>query len=222
VENPTPGLTVTGARDADKSPDQIERDMAQTRDSITEKVALLENQVLGNIQSVTDGVTEAVDAVKEAVTSAPGAVSDTVKQTVEAVKDSVRSIDVTGCIRDNPAAALGTSVVGGFLFGLMLGGRSRPTAPTMPFTGQPVAAAGSSGGWHMPGFVDDLFNMVGRELKQVAETALSSAVASLKQNIGTAVPAVVEMMVNRVTDAATHATGNGTNRVHGPDYAARG
>jgi len=222
VENPTPGLTDAGTADK-KSPDQIERDMAQTRDALTEKVALLENQVLGNIQSVTDGVSEAVDAVKEAVTAAPTAVSDTVKQTVEAVKDSVRSIDVTGCIRDNPGAALGTSVLGGFLFGMMLGGgRSRRSVPAAPFTPQPVAA--ESGGWHLPGFVDDLFGMVGRELKQVAETALASAMASLKENIGTAVPTLVETAVHRVTDAATQANGSngGANRVHGQDYAARG
>jgi len=226
VENPTPGLTVTGARDADKSPDQIERDMAQTRDSITEKVALLENQVLGNIQSVTSGVTEAVDAVKEAVTTAPAAVSDTVKQTVEAMKESVRSIDVTGCIRDNPAAALGASTLGGFVIGLMFGGgRSRrAAAPTMPFTGQPVQSAAPSGGFQLPGFVEDMLGMVTRELKQVAETALSSAVASLKQNISTAVPTIVETAVHRVTDAVNHVNGSdhGTNRVHGPDYAARG
>ena len=220
MENPTPGLTDSGT--ADKSPDRIEREMAETRDSITEKVALLENQVLGNIQSVTSGVSEAVDAVKEAVTSAPGAVSDTVKQTVEAVKESVRSIDVTGCIRDNPAAALGTSAAVGFAVGLLFGGgRSRAAAPTMPFTGQPAA---SSDGWHAPGLVNDLFGMVGRELKQVAETALSSAVTALKQNISTAVPAAVETMAHRVTDAATHANGSDreTNRVHGPNYAARG
>jgi len=172
--------------DADKSPERIEQDMAETRDSLTEKVSLLENQVLGNIQSVTSGVTEAVDAVKDAVSAAPGAVSDTVKQTVEAVKESVRSINVTGCIRDNPAASLGTSALAGFLVGFLFGGgRSRAASPTMPFTGQPAAAAS---GFRMPGMVEELLGVVGREVKQMAEMALSSATAAMKENIRTACP----------------------------------
>ena len=224
MENPTPG--VTAATDAEKGPDQIEREMATTRDSITEKVALLENQVLGNIQSVTSGVTDAVDAVRDAVTSAPGAMSDTVKHTVAAVKESVmetvRSIDVTGCIQKNPWSALGTSALSGFLAGYFLGGggRSRPVMARSAPVAEPVAAGG---GFQLPGVFDELFGMLGKEVRQIAESALSSASAALKQSISGVVPGLVDNAVHRVTDATGATTGpTDTTRVHGPNYAARG
>src|SRR5262245_30513341 len=68
-----------------KSTGEIRHEMQETRESITEKVAALENQVLGTIQTAADTVTNTVEAVKDVVTAAPHAVSDTVKQTVEAV-----------------------------------------------------------------------------------------------------------------------------------------
>src|SRR4051812_40494156 len=102
--------------------------MADTRESITEKVSLLENQVLGTVHAVTD----TVGAVKEAITAAPAAVSDTVKQTVQAVRDTVKdtvdsvkrtvgSFSVTECVRKNPWAAVGTTGAAGFLAGFFLG-----------------------------------------------------------------------------------------------------
>jgi len=195
VENPTPGLTDLGAADK-KSPERIERDMAQTRDALTEKVALLENQVLGNIQSVTDGVTEAVDAVKDAVTAAPGAVSDTVKQTVEAVKDSVRSIDVTGCIRRNPWSALGTSAMGGFLLGYFLGGGRRESRPAMVVA--PPAVTPQPSRPSEPGVFDELIGMMSKEAKQLVKDVITSTSAALKQNISTGVPKLVDAAADRL------------------------
>lgn len=211
MENPTTNLTTKP--DSEKSPDEIEREMAQTRESITEKVSILESQVKGTLESVSG----TVEAVKDAVSSAPEAVSETVKQTVEAVKEQVRSIDVAGCIRDNPWAAVGTSMLGGFLAGFFLlgGSKSRRTASPVPgltsSSYQPTPASG--------GVLDDLFNMVGKEVREMAGMALTSATEALKQNINTAVPG----LINRAVDQVTHTNGaTGEPRVHGPDYAARG
>jgi len=206
VENTAPGLIVT-----EKDPDQIERDMAQTRESITEKVAALETQVKGNIQAVTG----TVEAVKDAISAAPGAVSDTVKQTVAAVKDSVREtvdqMDLTGCVRRNPWTAVGTSTAAGFLTGLLLfGGRSRATGTNGIPSLVPQAAAAQS---REPGFLDgmfgDLFGTVGKELREIAEKAFSTAITALKQNVGTVVPQLVDQAVHRVTEPVTGAI-NGT------------
>jgi ElaB/YqjD/DUF883 family membrane-anchored ribosome-binding protein len=209
VENPTTNLT---AKPDEKSPDEIEREMVQTRESITEKVSILESQVKGTIESVTG----TVDAVKEAVTNAPEAVSETVKQTVAAVKEQVRSIDVAGFIRDNPWGAVGTSVLGGFLAGFFLlgGSKSRRTAPPVPgLSSASYQPAHDSGG-----ILDDLFSLVGKEAREMAGMALASATEALKRNINTAVPGLIDRAVDQVTQA------NGTtgeSRVHGPDYAAR-
>jgi len=190
-----------------KSTDQIHQDMEQTRESITEKVAALESQVMGTIQTAADTVTNTVDAVKEAVTSTPAAVSDTVKQTMNAVKqtfqETIGSFSVSGCVEKNPWAALGTSMVAGFLAGFATGGRSsRPSN----FAGRhvsessvepPRAAAQPAG---EGGFLSGLSDMMGKELKQLAEQSLATLLQSLKRSVGERVPEVVDSAVHRVTD----------------------
>jgi hypothetical protein len=149
--------------------------------------------------------------VKDAISATPGMVSDTVKQTVAAVKDSVRqtveSLDFSGHVRRNPWAALGTSTAAGFLAGFFLfGGRSRSTEGAARTAFVPQAAAAQS---REPGMLDgvfgDLFGTVGKELREIAERAFSSAVSSLKQNVDTVVPQMVNQAVHRVADPVSDA-----------------
>ena len=205
--------TATGLTAPEKSPDQIERDMADTRDSISVKVAALETQVKGNIEAVTG----TVEAVKDAISAAPGAVSDTVKQTMAAVKDSVREtidrMDLTGCVRRNPWASVGTSTIAGFLTGLVLfGGRSRSANVNGGAAFVPQAAAAQT---REPGMLDglfgDLFSTVGKEMRDIAEKAFSTAVTALKQNVSTVVPQMVDQAVHRVTEPMTDALKGSTN-----------
>ena len=44
-----------------KTPEQIERDMDQTRESLTEKVTALESQVVGTVQTAADIASRLVD-----------------------------------------------------------------------------------------------------------------------------------------------------------------
>lgn len=207
MENAAPGLTAP-----EKSPDEIERDMADTRESITEKVAALETQVKGNIEAVTGTVT----AVKDAIAAAPAAVSDTVKQTVAAVKDSVREtvqrLDFTDCVRRNPWSALGTTTAAGFLTGyFLLGGRSRPSAPGGTAFVPQAAAAQSGEPSFLNGLFGDLFSTVGKEVRDIAEKAFTSAVSTLKQNVGTVVPQMVDQAIHNVTEPVTGAVNRSTN-----------
>lgn len=237
MENRTPDVST----DDQKSPDQIEREMFQTRDSITEKVAALENQVLGTIQTATSTVSETVQAVREAVTGAPNAVRESVKQAVGAVKETVGSFSLSGCIRDNPMAALGTSAIGGFLIGYFLPGDERNLfrRPIMAQGHDAPAPLGHTGTAHneqertayraaaavpsrepeRPGFFGELWGKLGGEIGGLAEQALSTAVASLKQSISTRVPQAVDTAVGRVTEQVVGATDE-TCRVGGRDYAA--
>jgi len=228
---------VTGTPESEKTPEDFERDMAQTRESITEKVSLLETQVLGTVHAVTD----TVGAVKDAITAAPTAVSDTVKQTVEAVretmrdtvesvKETVRNFSVAECVRNHPWAAVGTTGAVGFLTGLLLGGgggRRSVTAraeDAVAANGWPVtpaaAPAAAAPAPHGPGIFGELFGMVGKHVREIAEQAISSAMAALKRNVGTAVPQVVDHAVQQVTQQVTGAA-DGASRGHGPSYSAR-
>jgi ElaB/YqjD/DUF883 family membrane-anchored ribosome-binding protein len=190
VEYQAPELTM---KPEDKTPEDIEREMLQTRESITEKVTALENQVIGTAQSVTTAVSDTVEAVKSLVSSAPGAVSDTVKQSLASVRDA---LDVTGCVRRNPWTSVGTSAAAGFLLGYLLGGR-RESAPvavanvpayTPPAPPQPKE----------PGFFDELLSQVAGEVKRLAKEAVASTSAALKDNISTEMPKLVDSAVSRV------------------------
>lgn len=245
MENRTPDVT------PEKTPEQIEREMLETRDSITTKVSALETQVLGTIQTATSTVSETVNAVKEAVTTAPTAVKESVKETLAAVKETVGSFSLTGCIRDNPAAALGTTTFAGFLFGYLLPGGGRlfhrpimarghdePAEYGRPGTAHDgtvhheaarsfaAPAREPAAESHGPGLFGGLFAMLGREVHQLAEQAIHTGLASLKQAISTQVPQMVDDTVQRVTDRVTDKVNglvggeDGTTRVGGPDYTA--
>ncbi len=54
MENRTEELT---AASPVKTPEEIEREMLHTRESLTEKVAALENQVVGTVQTAADTLT---------------------------------------------------------------------------------------------------------------------------------------------------------------------
>jgi len=192
VEHQAPELTM---KPEDKTPEEIERDMTHTRESITEKVSALENQVIGTAQSVTSAVSDTVEKVKSLVTNAPSAVSDTVKQTLATVKES---LDVTGCVRRNPWASVGTSAAAGFLLGYLLGGRRESSHPLAAMAPQSVGAPTPSAAPSEPGFFDELLGQVSREVKRLAQDAIASTSAALKQNISTEVPKLVDSAVNRV------------------------
>lgn len=190
MEYQAPELTM---KPEEKTPEDIERDMTQTRESITEKVAALETQVLGTAQSVTTAVSDTVEAMKSLVSNAPGAVSDTVKASLASVRDAV---DITGCVRRNPWASVGTSAGVGFLLGYLLGGRreSRPVVVANAPAYSPPAAPQSS----EPGFFDEILGQVSREVKRLAHDAIASTSAAVKQSISTEVPKLVDSAVSRV------------------------
>jgi hypothetical protein len=214
VENSTAGLSPS-----EKAPEQIEQDMVQTRESITEKVTALENQVLGTLQNAANTVTNTVDAVKEAVTSAPSAVSDTVKNTVEAVKqtwqETVGSFSVSKCVQTYPAAALCTTVLGGFVIGYGLTSSRRKSEdqfePSGGFTPRDLTARPPvEERANPPSMLSGVFAMITEQLRQVMEEATSSAMTALKQSVATHVPEVVDSAVegfsNRLRDRHTVGT----------------
>jgi len=193
----------------------IEQEMLQTRESITEKVAALENQVVGTVQTAADTLTSTVEAVKTFVTNAPDAVSDTVKHATDAVREA---FDITGCIRRNPWAAVGTSALFGGIVGWLTGRSARhpmselhvsaPVAAAMPSSLPPEPPRTVDG---RPGMFDDLVGMLGDKVKELARTALESVSSAVKENIQTAMPKLVGEATERLTGTESDE----------PPYAAR-
>lgn len=194
MENPiTPAPT--------KTPEAIELEMLATRESLTEKVVALENQVVGSVQTAADTITDTVQAVRSLVSETPGAVSDTVKQAAAAMSETMKeTFDVSSHVRSNPWASIGVAAGVGFLAGALIGGRSassppQPAAgPPQPFAPPPPAAPSR------PGMFDALFAMIGTKLKDLAETALESTTSSLKSNIQDGIPKLVTDAAHQLID----------------------
>jgi ElaB/YqjD/DUF883 family membrane-anchored ribosome-binding protein len=212
---------VTGRRPEDKAPEEIEREMEQTRESLTQKVAALEQTVSGNIQAVTDTVEQVKTAVQDTVCT----VKDTLRESVHTVADTVKeTLDVSGHVRANPWLSVGVAAGCGFLTGLLLGGsrhRSLGATDEMPeeqarghvpgSAPPPPSYAAQPREPEKPGFFDEVFRRVSREFREMAQSALDSALAALKRNVGEAVPKLVDTAVAEVVPG-----GNGAG------YAARG
>lgn len=235
---------VTGA---DKDPDLIEREMEQTRESITAKVSALETQVLGTIQTATSTISDTVQAVKDTVTTAPAAMKETVQETVAAMKDSVKetfesvketvaSFDLGECVGNHPGAALGTSVAAGFVAGYVLFGDSRPLMARGFREPAPGGRPGTASHDHTPyghafaapaaaparpGMFSNLWAMVGGELEQLAKQALTTALASLKQSVNERVPRLVDDAVQNVAGRVTGHNGatHGGHAAYSPTVA---
>jgi len=189
---------------SDKTPEQIEREMLHTREAITDKVAALEHQVVGTVQTAADTITGTVEAVKSLVSTAPEAVSETVKQATAAVSETVKdTFNLTGHVRRNPWTAVGVSAFLGGLVGYLTA-RSRPdfgtlTAASPPAPATPPAYATSAAS-EKPGVIDEFLDMLGDKAKEMARTALESVSAAVKQNIETGVPKLVDEAASRLTD----------------------
>lgn len=201
----------------EKSPDEIEREMFQTRESLTEKVVALENQVVGTAQSITETVSGTVEAVKSFVSTAPETVSETVKQAAEAVKERVmETFDISGHVRRNPWAAVGASAALGCAVGYLASGRGiSSVAATMSEASAdgsayapPSYAPAYAAAPRQPGVFDELVAMLGGKLKDLAQTALESASAAVKESIQTRVPQIVDQASARITEAAAGHTGS--------------
>jgi len=131
----------------DREQEVIHKQMEGTRADLTDKLAALESQVSGTVQTATnavestkDAVTDTVATVKETVEDVTDklhntveSVTETVQDAVEGVKDSVKetfqSVAETFNIRLQteryPWAVFGGAVAVGCLGGLLLSGPSR-------------------------------------------------------------------------------------------------
>jgi len=212
-----------------ESPELIEAQMNETKQSLTEKVAALENQVVGTIQSATSAVQETVDSVQSVIHDTVESVKDTVEGVKDTVEGSVTSMqegvmhafDVTDRVREHPWPLLGGAAAAGFVTGLLVFRKSEPSAPPvphgyMPFVSAPptaraAAPEGPPETPRKPGWLDELFDMAGREVRQLGERALNQALAAVKQNIDQGLPALINNVLHVSDKTAEPARANGAS-----------
>jgi ElaB/YqjD/DUF883 family membrane-anchored ribosome-binding protein len=210
-----------------ESPEVIEQQMQETRESLTQKVAALETQVLGTITTASEAVTNIVETVKTVVPETIHSVKDTVSESVNAVKEQVAStFDLSAHTRNNPWAMVGGACAAGFLVGLLLprrepalgtapgyGQQARGTAPQPAYAPQaPSTVAGIAAGlshMKMPGWLDNmlqpLLDRAGQELRRLGEEAIATASAQVKHAIDDGIPRLVNKVGLTADDTATAA-----------------
>jgi ElaB/YqjD/DUF883 family membrane-anchored ribosome-binding protein len=137
----------------DDEPEVIRHQMEEKRTELTEKIKLLEQEVVDKVQDATAAAKETVESVKEAVTETVETIKGSVQETVSTVKET---FDIPLQFERHPWAMFGGSVAVGFLGGVLFPGRrgwSEWSSLHMPEsrTGAP-AVRGSSGNGHPDGF----------------------------------------------------------------------
>jgi ElaB/YqjD/DUF883 family membrane-anchored ribosome-binding protein len=214
VEN---NVTAPADKPAEKTPEQIQAEMAATRDSLTEKVAALENQVVGTVQTAADTLSGTVNSVKSLITNAPEAVSETVKQAAEKVKEV---LDISGHVRKHPWTAVGVSAGLGFLTGLLVFrrqslGYSDAVEPP-PYTGAPTPTtfAPPPPPPREPGMFDDILGTIRQKLREVTENVINTATAAVNKNVSEGVPKLVDTATEMAAERLTPGNGSSDPRMH--------
>lgn len=187
---------------SNKTPDEIEREMLETRESITEKVAALENQVVGTLQTAANTVNGTVEAVKSLITHAPEAVSDSIKQATSTVKEVMgNAFNISEHVERYPWASVGTATLLGCITGWLV---SRPSgssaAEASMATAMAAPAAASTPTYRAPGIFDKVLEMLGDRVKELAETAVSTVSESIKGTIQEKVPTLIDQAASHLTE----------------------
>jgi len=184
---------------SDKTPEEFQHEMSQTRDALSEKVAALEDQVVGTVQTAADTLTGTVESVKSFITTAPGVVGDSVRQAATAVSETVKkTFDISGHVRRHPWTSVGVSALLGCVTGWLISRSRHPASPRTepaPAYAPPTAAPPPTSA---PGVFDDLVSMLGRKIREFAETAIDSASEAVNRNVRDNVPKLVDAAANRL------------------------
>jgi ElaB/YqjD/DUF883 family membrane-anchored ribosome-binding protein len=181
----------------DESPEMIEHRMSETRDSLTQKINALENQVVDTLHNATSTVSGLLDSVKTVV-------PDTIQGVQDAVSEQVNTtFNLTKHTREKPWAMVGGAAALGFISGMMLFRRvyAAPTkdgyaassapqsAASMPTT-SPSAAP--SRPVKLPGWLDEIVDRLGtkltEEVRRIGELAVDTASSSLQKTVETSLP----------------------------------
>ena len=202
-----------------ESPELIEREMEQTRESLTQKVSQLENKVIDQVETATDTVQGTMESVQDTVQCVKAAVQDTVQSVTDTVKSSVQSLtdgmrgalDVRKHTQEHPLAMVGGAALAGFLTGLVVfrketNGSSLPAYTPMPSAAM-AAPSAAPAMTHRPAWLSDILEMAGREVKQIAQQVIAQASASLKETVHERVPQLVERVVPGGPDGSAKTNG---------------
>ena len=124
------------------------------------------------------------------------AVSGGVKDSVESVSEGVReALDLRKHVREHPLPMLGGAAVLGLIAGWLVfrrnsTGTPAQTASPMHFPVQAMAAPTLAA--QRPAWLNDLFDLAGRELKKLAEHAITRVTSSVQKGVEEGIPKMID------------------------------
>jgi len=208
----------------------IKQQMAETRESLSEKLEALEQHVVSTVEDTTQSVASAVHSVTDTVEDTVSGVKETVHETVDAVNESVHdtvdsvkhAFDVRDHVERHPWAMLAGAVVVGYIGGRLLtpprlgslmphslvpdhwermGDRmARFAAPAEP---QPAAPAKPQG----PGLLDKLMEQFHPAIDKLKELAINAAAEAVGGMVMQSVTPALRKDVAGVIDQVASAVG---------------
>lgn len=187
-----------------QSPEVIERQIADKRQELADKVGLLSDRTAGTVRGAIRSATDVVGITTDTI----GTIGDTVgrirgiatpQAVAEVVRDTVGAIPLTAAVEKSPWASVGGAAAAGFIVGLLTFRSQQSTTPAVPFTsGTPAASSAAPCGPRslLTDLVDRLVDRVGTEVRRVAQTAVDSTTAAVSER--------VNGLVNSVTQNVAH------------------
>jgi len=186
--------------------DVIRQQMEETRTSLAEKVETLEQTLVNTVQETAETVTDTVANVKETFQESVETVKESVQESVETVKNW---FDLPAQVNEHPWTMLAGSAAIGFALGSLFG--EKPTAETStaaPWKQQhnggknrPVAAAPTESA------VTNWLSKFEPELNRLKGLALSAALGTLREMIGSGLPSEIGHRFKEIIDDVTKKVG---------------
>jgi len=221
----------------------IRQQMDETRSSLTDKLEVLEQQVLNTVQdanstvgtvkdtveAVKDTVQETVETVKETVQGTVDSVKETLQGTVQAVKETVQdtvatvkdAFNIERHMRRHPWPTLACAVVAGFASGRLLSWMTRPPRrrPSLSASGAPapyqsIASAASAEYHGKAGMLTRIAEKYGGEIDKLKQLAVSTAASLIGEAVVKAAPPPLAARVKEIVNGFT--TKLGAKPLDGP------
>lgn len=219
----------------DNESKMIRQQMDDTRTSLTDKLGMLEQQVVDTVQGASTAMADTVGDVKEMVHDTVQTLTDSVQDTVESVKNT---FDLKRQVDRRPWTMLMGATALGFLGGYLMHGRKagpvteketvpigRPPAAVpqngVPEDPQPALSAGRNGTGSTnvsataePSFLAHLSDTFQAEISQLKALAVGTLLGIVRDIVTKSVPEPMERKVAEVIDGITVKLGGQPIRGH--------
>jgi ElaB/YqjD/DUF883 family membrane-anchored ribosome-binding protein len=159
-----------------QEPEEIRQEMDETRDALTDKISMLEKQVVDTVHDASTNVKETVQAVKDTVQT----VKDSVGDTFDSVKET---FSVTNQVQQRPWLIMAGAAGVGFAAGYLLSApeRTAPAAAPAPLADVPRPKRAGNGSHRPPSPSPAMSPGMGSAAPAAAASAASSVADSLTQ-----------------------------------------